>query len=120
MLALDLLPEFQCDTCTAHQKLSRGCETDAPIPLELDGETLFRCPRRPLLENSSLYADLFWLYQSHKEGHLPESTNLGLLGQPNKLLQMFRVIDGAFADLREEKEEQRRRVEAAKRKAGVA
>lgn len=87
--------------------------------LELDGEKLTRCPKRPLLDEPELYADTFWYYQLYKEGHLPESTSLGFLGQSNVFVQSCRVIDAAMADLREEKKERQRRIEAAKARANA-
>lgn len=117
MFALELLPEFQCNTCTTLQRKERGCASDRVIPIELDGEELVRCPSRPLLDDPMLYSELFWLYRSYKEGHMPEASTLGLYGQPHRLLRMFRVIDGAFSDLQAEKDNRRNKVEEAKKKA---
>jgi hypothetical protein len=91
--ALLLMPEWDCKTCTSRQKELRGCEAEPAHPLELDGELLERCPRRPLLDKPALLGKTFWLYRNFDRGILPEEGSL--LSQPNKLMRMFAVLDDA-------------------------
>lgn len=65
-----LLPERDCLTCT--KQIQWGCETDAMIPLNMDGEELYRCPRRPWLDNPQLYNELFDYYNWMEKGYLPD------------------------------------------------
>jgi hypothetical protein len=94
VIALELLPERICSTCTSLKKRTYGCETDATQILELDGVRLLRCPRRPLLDDPQLYGEVFWLYRSYKKGYLPNSG--GLDDQPAKYMAYVKVIDRAL------------------------
>lgn len=79
-----------------------GCERDAALPLTVDGEDIFRCPRRPILEEPVYFSAVFRAYGDYQRGILPE--NGGVLDQPARLLQSFRVIDEAAADCRRARE----------------
>lgn len=122
MLALALLPDWDCNTCTAAHKLHRGCEEDAEgrLPV-LDGEQLTRCPRRPLMKAATAieYQEAFWLYEQYQRGHLPEGSGVGIYGQSHVAMEMIRVIDTALSDVRAEKDKKAKAVAAAKKRAGV-
>lgn len=89
------------------KKREFGCETDSPRPLFIDGQELWRCPRRPFLEETGLYSQLFWFYKQFLNGFLPEDG--GLNSQPNKLMEAFHIIANAVADGEREKKEMERR-----------
>lgn len=115
MLAVELLPELDCSTCTASQQKARGCITDAPTPHELPGGIVTkRCPRRPLLDDPELFSEVFWSHQLFKRGILPEDG--GLLNQPGKLVEMWNQIDRARNTADWEREKARKAVEARKAK----
>lgn len=113
-MAVELLPERNCATCTARQKIQWGCEGDAKLPIELDGEEQTTCPRRPILDDPALYEELFWLYRSYAKGMLPEEGSI--LSQPAKLVQAISImdltLDGVNAHKRET--EARNRARAAR------
>jgi hypothetical protein len=119
VLALEVYPEYDCRACTAVQKLSRGCETDRAVPLEVGGMTLLRCPRRPLLDDPNFYSEVFWLYRSWKDGHLPEGSATGVHGQPNKMLMAYRVMDNAKHDAFSAKATRQAAKHAAQAAAGL-
>lgn len=103
MLALVLLPEWQCDTCTALQKEHRGCTEDATRPTPMDGEKLLRCPRRILLDQPTLIHEVWWLYSRYVDGMLPEHG--GLYDQPAKFLAVVRLLEDAKSAATSEKEQ---------------
>ena len=109
------MPQLDCTTCTARQKVARGCETVAKDKVVLDGFPLVRCPRRPFLEEGDGISDVLWYYKAYKSGMLPVSG--GLLDQPNQLMEWFRVIDGAISTVERAKEaeaDQKRKADAAR------
>lgn len=106
MLVLNLLPERDCAKCSARQKSEWGCTKKAPIPLLFDGEDTFRCPRRVLHPdegNTTGLSDVFWYYGRYKSGLLPEPG--GLNDQSAMLMQQFRVIDAAYAEVEQAERE---------------
>jgi hypothetical protein len=109
--ALILLPERDCRTCTAVQQKAWGCTAKATMTLEIDGEVVERCPRRPLLDTPDFFSAAFWLYGNYDRGILPEGGTLK--SNPHKLVQVFRVIQTAKDDALEERERRERRKAAA-------
>ncbi len=96
MYAAILLPGWDCTTCAAWQKKERGC-TDTPIiPQEMDGETLTRCPRRPLLDEAALFDRYFELYSWYKKGYLPDVGSY--LDQAAAFTQAVSIIEQAAAE----------------------
>lgn len=83
--------------CTAHQKVSRGCDQDSPkeYRLVISGEVHKRCPRRPILDDPGYYQELFWLYRQKERGYLVNSG--GLHDQPALLVESFRIMDATLA-----------------------
>lgn len=82
--------------------------------MDIDGETVFRCPRRPILENPRLWNEIFFLYSSYKQGFLPEAG--GLNDQPSRLMEYLRHVDMMVSEC----EEERRRIEKTQPKKGRA
>lgn len=116
MQAIILLPDWQCSTCTANQKLARGCETDAKQPVELDGEKLKRCPRRMLLDQPIYAGEIWWLYSRYSDGMLPEHG--GLYDQPAKYLAVVRLLETVRAAADSENEQKEKRRKAIQANAG--
>lgn len=86
--------------------------------MRFDGAELDRCPMRPFLEDTEGINAVMERYNWARRGELPESGTW--LDQPNVLLELFAVIDGAMADAEREKEErQRRQDEVMARMGGV-
>jgi len=106
-------------SCTAQQKVSRGCEKDAPeqYRLVISGQVHMRCPRRPILEDPRTFQELFWLYRQKEKGYLTNTG--GLDDQPAGLMQAFRIIDAALANVAaHKKDEQDRKTKRAAMKKG--
>jgi hypothetical protein len=80
-----------------------GCEEDARQPLELDGDVMLRCPRRPLLENPYHWKNMFWIYRNYDRGILPEEG--ALFSQPHKLLELLDVLETAKSSAQAEQQE---------------
>jgi hypothetical protein len=108
--SLVLQPEWDCATCTASQQATRGCEAPPSRPIVFREQELTRCPRRPLLEHTSSYDELFWLYQNYTRGILPYGQ--ALYRNPHKLVQMFQIIDNAKSEARHEQEKRERKRQA--------
>ena len=87
--------------------------------VEFNGERLTRCPRRPLLDDPTLWGEVFWLYQNYSNGILPEGSALN--SNPHKLVQALRVITdakNAAQSEREDRERRKQRLADMKRTAG--
>lgn len=80
--------------------------------MEIDGQKLTHCPMRLFLDNPDDMGELVWYYAAYKRGQLPNEG--GLLDQPAKMMQAFRVIDNANATL----DRQRRLEQEAEAKRG--
>lgn len=92
--------------------MERGC-TDTPVvPQEIDGETLTRCPRRPLLDYPALFTDVFGIYSWYKRGFLPDTGSI--LDQAAAFVQMVEVTERAVADAQALKEKRQRAIAAQK------
>lgn len=109
-----LLPTYDCNTCTAWQKQERGCEQDAMIPLQMDGEDLWRCPRRPIFEEPDLWNEMLLLYGQYQEGRFPDDG--GLNSQPAKYLLVMQAMSSAQA----EAEKAREKAKTTAKSAGEA
>lgn len=107
MLAVSLLPERDCATCTVHQKRNWGCEDDAEVPLDMEGEEVWRCPRRFFLDNTAYVSELLWLYGQWQKGFMPEEG--GISSQPHKLVRSVKIIDLAHGAVEEARREDDRR-----------
>jgi hypothetical protein len=112
-LALYLLSERDCATCTDANKTHWGCNTNATIPLVLDGENLWRCPRRPYLDRPDWYNSIWQSVSYEEKGMLTEPGTW--LDQPAKLVEGSTVVRTAHAEAEDTKRkaEERRRSAAA-------
>ncbi len=92
-----------------------GCEGNASEPMEMDGVIITTCPRRWIKDEPELATDCFWFYRRYDTGMLPEDG--GLHSQPNKLMQVFRVMEAAFNKVEKEKDARDDRKRAVGRNA---
>ena len=123
MIAIRLLRERQCDTCS--RQTEWGCtakrwrfpeegEPDSPenwvdpaaMPQTVMGEDNYACPRQHLKENPRFWAWLLKYYGFYKRGHLPDVGAVS--SQSNRAMELFRVLDEANI-LVDEEEERRSR-----------
>lgn len=95
-MAISLFPERDCTTCTAKQKRNWGCEGNAQEIIELDGEIMDTCIRRPLLDNPLFFNEAFELYRFYKDGFLPNEGTF--LAQPLSFRQLIIIIDSALEE----------------------
>ncbi len=113
MIALCLLPERNCATCTARQQKEWGCDarqrpdgtwTDrALVPMEVDGREDWACPRRPVKDDPALFGELMSLYGLYAEGVLADEG--GVMSQTVKYLAIMRLIRGTVNECRAEQME---------------
>lgn len=115
MLAVELT-DLDCSTCTASQKIARGCTAKARAPEIIGGEEFHRCPRSPLLEDPEYFSEVFWGHQQFKKGMLPEEG--ALLSQPAKLMELYFTIDRTrnWCEREKEKRQKADAARAAKKK----
>ena len=122
MVALTLLQERDCAVCT--RKADWGCDARlnpaalAPgepldpsrpelwqdrafMPIRIDDEEVWRCPRRPVKDDPVYWQRLLFYYGMFKKGHLPDPGAVS--EQSNKAMQLFALLDDAVADCSREK-----------------
>lgn len=113
-LAVYLLPDRECHTCTAPLKAKWGCDTDTPYPVIIDDEQVFRCPRRPFLEDPTWFNAIFMSSSYMEKGMLTEEGTW--IDQPAKLVEALQVVGTAHGDAQEYSkaaDERRKRAAAA-------
>lgn len=95
-----MFPERVCSTCKDQNKKDWGCTTDTALPMTLDGVEIFRCPRRPLLDDPQFFNLIFSTYRHYKDGFLPVSG--GILDQAPKMMRAMSAMSTVLEELREE------------------
>lgn len=139
-MAIRLLPERQCAGCAkqvewgchavrhvVHDDLGRpvmgadggqmmNWHQPARLPLSIDGEETYACPRQTLLRRPREWNRLLTFYGMFKRGFLPEAG--AVIDQSNKLIEAFRIMDEAnyecdAAQDAERRQEQIRRAQLA-------
>jgi len=109
-MALRLMPERDCTTCTLKQQEEWGCyaskktTTDgrtvwvrkAKQPLKVDGEDSWACPRQPIRERPQWWNMTLNYYGMFKKGHLPDQG--GVSDQSHAAIRIFSVLDSANAE----------------------
>lgn len=111
-MAIRLMPERQCAGCTSQDEwgcFARRVKPDADgedpqdswfqpayMPITLDGEDTFACPRQPIRENPRYWSQLLKLYSFYKNGYLPQAG--AIIDQSNHLIEAFRVLDQTNAE----------------------
>lgn len=105
MLALHLLPERDCSTCTDAKKREWGCDArfeedeygvphlvdGAVAPVKILGREHHRCPRRPVKDDPRFFYWVSRAYRDYQAGVLPHAG--GLYDQPNLLVECLEVVD---------------------------
>ena len=105
MVALVLLQDRDCAVCT--RQTEWGCNASpgdqggawldhAVLPIRIDGEEVWRCPRRPIKDDPGYWRRLLFFYGMFKKGHLPDPGAVS--EQSNKAMQMFAIVDDVVAD----------------------
>lgn len=84
------------------------------MPIRIEDEEWFQCPRRPLKDHPRFYAELIRHWHFYRNGFLPDPG--GLNQQSYALVRMLHHMDGIVEEVREAKrseEEARRKRQAA-------
>jgi hypothetical protein len=129
------MPERQCDRCTRQKEW--GCSAvrypshkddpaarpnergewwgwinPADMPLTVDGEETYACPRQDVRTRRMSWQRMLLFYGFYKKGHLPQTG--AVMDQSNKAMELFRIFDDANYECDkalEEKDAARRRRE---------
>jgi hypothetical protein len=117
------MPERQCSGC--QQQEEWGCkarklrptapdeqevdtwENPAWMPLDIDGQEIWNCPRQHLLADPGYYQTALKYYSMFKAGFLPQRG--AVADQSNKAVDLFRILDEVNALCDHEKLEEVRR-----------
>ena len=103
MVALMLLAERDCAVCNrqaewgchARQNADGSWQNQAALPLRIDHEEVFRCPRRPIKDDPAFWTRLLFYYGMFKKGHLPDPGAVS--EQSARAMQLFALVDDAVA-----------------------
>ncbi len=116
-MAIRLMPERSCKGCTRQEEW--GCRAvkyrepephedpqdawvnPAWLPITLDGEDTYACPRQSLMENPEEWSRLLMYYGFYQKGHLPQTGSI--IDQSNCLMEAFRILDAVNAECDEQK-----------------
>jgi hypothetical protein len=103
------MPERQCNNCkrqddwgcTAFKWREPDEETldereecwvrPASLPLEIEGEVTFACPRQHINENPQFWSTMWRYYGMYKAGFLPQAGAVS--DQSNKAVSIFAILD---------------------------
>ncbi|MCA1775267.1 MAG: hypothetical protein LC676_06560 [Loktanella sp.] len=134
------MPERDCATCTRQKEWGcfaeyidrvdehgdpvldqegnpvRDLVNGADLPLTIDGEDTWACPRQTIRENPRTWGRLLMFYGMFTRGHLPDAG--AVVDQSAPLMEAIRVIDDANkrCDQALQEQEQRRKSQSAPRK----
>ena len=114
MVALVLLQDRDCAVCT--RQAEWGCNARpgdqggawldrAVLPIRIDGEEVWRCPRRPIKDDPGYWRRLLFFYGMYRKGHLPDPGAVS--EQSNKAMQLFAIVDDVVAGCAAEQAERR-------------
>lgn len=122
-MAIRLMPDRECQGCVQQDEF--GCfakkwrepEPDedprnawvnpAHIPITLDGEEFYACPRQTLREDPREWGHLLRYYGFYLKGFLPQPGSI--IDQSNCLMEAFRVLDAVNAECDEQKRQEQNR-----------
>ena len=76
------------------------------MPIIINGEEIYSCPRRPLKDNPLGYSELFGLFQHYKNGFLPEGG--GIMDQSPKLMNLLSICDMVVSEIEQQKIEEQK------------
>lgn len=118
------MPERKCVGCTQQEEW--GCKArkvrepideneklqpdkfwvfPAYLPVEIDGEEIFNCPRQSLNEMPKEWNRLLKFYGMYKQGFLPDEGPV--VHQSNVLVEAFRLMDIVNSEADEQLEKER-------------
>jgi len=108
VVALMLLQERDCAVCNrqaewgchARQSADASWERKAALPLRIDHEEVFRCPRRPIKDDPAFWRRLLFYYGMFKKGHLPDPG--AVAEQSARAMQLFGLLEDAVAMCQQE------------------
>ena len=123
------MPERQCSGCK--RQADWGCEAvrypsneenpdaqqdedgswwawwkPAHLPLSVDGEETFACPRQDLRKRAYAWHRMLLFYGMYKKGHLPQPG--AVMDQSNKAIELFRIFDDVNFECDQTLDEQER------------
>ena len=107
--------EWGCDAEETDQDDPMGGKVwlrGTQLPLTIDGEMVWRCPRRPILDDPAYWRKLLFHYGLFHDGHLPDQGAVS--DQSFKAMSLFGIIDDVMAECERERADQT----AAKRARG--
>lgn len=119
--ALVLMPERECATCTRQEEWGcnarkikahpdegeeeRDCWVNpALFGTRIDGEEVFVCPRRPILDNHSLWERILTYHRYLEKGFLPGAG--GVQDQAAVGLQVLNIVGEALTRARAERDKE--------------
>jgi len=127
------MPERKCGGCT--RQVDWGCEAEkvvsgpddptaeqdkdgvwwgwlkpAHLPMTVDGEQSYACPRQDLKRRPQEWHVMLLYYGMYKKGHLPQAG--AVMDQSNKAIELFRVLDDVNAECDAAQLEELRRTQA--------
>lgn len=68
-----------------------GWKNPSHMPMSIDGEQIWCCPRRDIKDRGREWAYMLKFYGFWQKGHLPQEG--GIMDQSNKALELFRILD---------------------------
>jgi hypothetical protein len=106
VVALVLLQDRDCAVCTRQAEWGCNARQDAGdqggawldravLPIRIDGEEVWRCPRRPIKDDPGYWRRLLFFYGMYRKGHLPDPGAVS--EQSNKAMQLFAIVDDVVA-----------------------
>ncbi len=121
------MKERDCATCTKALQKQFGCDAykdekgvwqnKARMPLLLDGEQTWACPRRPIKDNPLYWQRLLFFYNGYKAGYLSRPGGLGR--QSVRLMTLVHLMSATFDEADEEQmQKERQRAALAAQNAG--
>lgn len=79
----------------------------ARLPLKIDGEEAWRCPRRPIKDDPAGWERLMFYFGLFKKGHLVDDG--AITGQSAYCMKVFRILDAMVNEVEQDKIEQSKR-----------
>lgn len=78
----------------------------AILPVKLDGEEQYQCPRRPVLDDPHYWSDLFAFWRGFKNGLLPDDGNI--MAQSARGWKLLSLLDAYMSGAEAERLQQTR------------
>jgi len=98
-----------------------GWKNPSHMPMQIDGETIWCCPRRDIRDKGREWAHMLMYYGHYQKGFLPQAGSI--VDQSNYAMEAFRVLEQVNAECDEAENDRRRageeRNKAAQTRAGV-